>query len=136
MQNAPVVLITGAAKRIGRSIAKCLHARGFSVAIHHRNSASEAAAAPPARPEPTTIMVNFRLFAGLMSFESILCLDHFCSMGPDGILLSRTMDMADADWESFRKCAKGKLPAELENIDRDRNGDEADPDEGGITFRQ
>jgi pteridine reductase len=35
-------LITGAAKRIGRSIAKCLHAKGFSVAIHHRNSATEA----------------------------------------------------------------------------------------------
>ena len=42
MQTAPVVLITGAAKRIGRSMAKCLHAKGFSVAIHHRNSASEA----------------------------------------------------------------------------------------------
>ena len=42
MQTAPAVLITGAAKRIGRSIAKCLHAQGFSVAIHHRNSATEA----------------------------------------------------------------------------------------------
>ncbi|MGH8499416.1 MAG: SDR family NAD(P)-dependent oxidoreductase, partial [Methylococcales bacterium] len=42
MQIAPAVLITGAAKRIGRSIAKCLHAQGFSVAIHHRNSNSEA----------------------------------------------------------------------------------------------
>jgi len=42
MQTAPVVLITGAAKRIGSSIAKCLHARGFSVVIHHRNSAAEA----------------------------------------------------------------------------------------------
>jgi pteridine reductase len=42
MQTAPVVLITGAAKRIGRSIAKCLHAQGFSIAIHHRNSAMEA----------------------------------------------------------------------------------------------
>lgn len=42
MQTAPVVLITGAAKRIGRSIAKCLHAKGFSVAIHHRDSANEA----------------------------------------------------------------------------------------------
>ena len=39
--------------------------------------ASEAAAEPPARPVPTMITVNFRLFAGLMSLESILCLDHF-----------------------------------------------------------
>jgi pteridine reductase len=42
MQTAPVVLVTGAAKRIGRAIAGKLHARGFSVAIHHRNSAVEA----------------------------------------------------------------------------------------------
>ena len=42
MQTAPVVLITGAAKRIGRAVACCLHARGFFVAIHHRNSATEA----------------------------------------------------------------------------------------------
>ena len=42
MQTAPVVLITGAAKRIGRSIARHLHAKGFSVVIHHRNSATEA----------------------------------------------------------------------------------------------
>ncbi len=42
MQTAPVVLITGAAKRIGRSIAHHLHAQGFSVVIHHRNSATDA----------------------------------------------------------------------------------------------
>jgi pteridine reductase len=42
MEIAPVVLVTGAAKRIGSSIAKHLHAQGFSVVIHHRNSASEA----------------------------------------------------------------------------------------------
>lgn len=42
MPTAPVVLITGAAKRIGRSIARRLHAQGFSIAIHHRNSIAEA----------------------------------------------------------------------------------------------
>ena len=42
MQTAPVVLITGAAKRIGRCTAKRLHTQGFSVVIHHRNSAAEA----------------------------------------------------------------------------------------------
>ena len=43
---------------------------------------------------------NFRLFAGLMSLESILCLDHFCSSGPEGILLSRVMGVG---------CAGGKF---------------------------
>ena len=42
MQTAPVVLITGAAKRIGRCIARRMHAQGFSIAIHHRSSTPEA----------------------------------------------------------------------------------------------
>ena len=47
-----------------------------------------AAAAPPAKPEPTTIAVNFLLFAGLISAESILCLVHFESIDPEGIFES------------------------------------------------
>jgi hypothetical protein len=37
------------------------------------------------------MMLNFRLLAGLMSFEFILWLAHFCSSGPAGILLSGVM---------------------------------------------
>lgn len=37
-----VVLITGAAKRIGREITTQLHQRGFKVAIHYRHSKNEA----------------------------------------------------------------------------------------------
>src|SRR5688572_4938130 len=43
-----------------------------------------AAAAAPARPVPTTMMVNLRLLAGLTSFMSNLCFSHFSSIGPDG----------------------------------------------------
>jgi pteridine reductase len=42
--NSPVVLITGAARRVGAEIARTLHAAGAMVALHHRASASEAAA--------------------------------------------------------------------------------------------
>lgn len=42
--QAPVALITGAAKRIGAGIARRLHGEGFSIAIHHRQSAPEALA--------------------------------------------------------------------------------------------
>lgn len=42
--NAPVVLITGAARRIGRAIAEQFHARGYRVALHHRTSGDEAVA--------------------------------------------------------------------------------------------
>lgn len=38
------VLITGGARRVGASIVRSLHAAGARLAIHHRNSGSEAAA--------------------------------------------------------------------------------------------
>jgi pteridine reductase len=37
-----VALITGAARRIGASIARMLHERGWNVVLHHRSSAAEA----------------------------------------------------------------------------------------------
>jgi pteridine reductase len=40
----PVVLVTGAAKRIGAAIARTLHAAGWNVVIHYRASGGEARA--------------------------------------------------------------------------------------------
>ncbi len=42
--SLPVVLITGAAKRIGARIAAQFHAEGYRVIIHYRNAATEALA--------------------------------------------------------------------------------------------
>jgi pteridine reductase len=42
-ESKPVALITGAAKRVGAVIARRLHAAGYDLAIHHRQSAAEAA---------------------------------------------------------------------------------------------
>lgn len=42
--NRPVVLVTGAAKRIGAVIARRLHAAGFDLALHHRRSDAAMAA--------------------------------------------------------------------------------------------
>ena len=39
-----VVLITGAARRVGATVARLLHAQGARLAIHYRNSAGDAAA--------------------------------------------------------------------------------------------
>src|SRR5689334_12786500 len=50
-----------------------------------------AAAAPPASPEPTTITVYFRLFAGFTSFISNLCLLHFSTSGPEGVFDRRSI---------------------------------------------
>jgi pteridine reductase len=40
--NRKVALLTGAARRIGAATARLLHAHGFSVVIHYRNSAKDA----------------------------------------------------------------------------------------------
>jgi pteridine reductase len=56
----PVVLITGAAKRVGAVIVRTLHGAGFDVVVHHRKSASEAGALQAelerARPGSTLVL--------------------------------------------------------------------------------
>ncbi|MBI5781297.1 MAG: pteridine reductase [Rhodocyclales bacterium] len=41
-EHRPVVLVTGAAQRIGAAIARHLHAHGWNVALHYRTSAAAA----------------------------------------------------------------------------------------------
>ena len=43
-KHGPVVLVTGAARRVGAEIARTLHAAGACVAIHYRASSAEAGA--------------------------------------------------------------------------------------------
>lgn len=58
--EAPVVLVTGAARRVGEAIARCLHAAGFRVALHCRRSRAEAdalaAELEQARPGSTLVL--------------------------------------------------------------------------------
>ncbi len=42
LKTSPVVLITGAARRIGAAIAKKLHEQGFNIALHYNHSKKEA----------------------------------------------------------------------------------------------
>jgi pteridine reductase len=44
MSPAPVVLVTGAARRVGAEIARTLHAAGACVMLHYRTSGAEATA--------------------------------------------------------------------------------------------
>src|SRR5258708_20556962 len=55
------------------------------------SSPSVAAADAPARPVPTTMISNRRLFAGFTSLMSNRWLSHFCSIGPSGIFESSFM---------------------------------------------
>jgi pteridine reductase len=40
-EGPPVALVTGAARRVGATIARCLHAAGYDVALHCRRSRAE-----------------------------------------------------------------------------------------------
>lgn len=42
--NAPVALVTGAAKRIGAQICRTLHAHGFNIVLHYRHAYEDACA--------------------------------------------------------------------------------------------
>ena len=42
--QAPVALITGAARRVGAEVARCLHAAGMDIVLHYRRSAGPAEA--------------------------------------------------------------------------------------------
>ncbi|NMF89975.1 pteridine reductase [Aromatoleum petrolei] len=42
MQDTPVILVTGAARRVGAEIARTLHAAGAHVVLHYRSSAGDA----------------------------------------------------------------------------------------------
>lgn len=42
MTHAPVILVTGAARRVGAAIARTLHDSGATIALHYRSSAAEA----------------------------------------------------------------------------------------------
>jgi pteridine reductase len=59
-EHSPVVLITGAAKRVGAAIARRLHAGGYQIVIHHRKSTGEAEALhaelEQARPDSTIVL--------------------------------------------------------------------------------
>lgn len=57
--SRPVVLVTGAAKRVGAVIAAVLHAAGYDLALHHRASARAMAAtvAPLEAARPGSVLV-------------------------------------------------------------------------------
>jgi len=67
MDSRPVVLVTGAAQRIGREIALHLAAQGWRVAVHYRRSADAAAQTVAAVRDPGS---GARAFAADLSDEA------------------------------------------------------------------
>lgn len=62
----PVALVTGAARRVGRAIARSLHAAGYDLALHHRSARREAeqlAAELESRRERSVLLLSGDLAA-------------------------------------------------------------------------
>jgi len=66
----PVALVTGAARRLGAAIARRLHAAGYDLALHYRESADEAQALADAlqAARPHSVLL---LKAGLGEFDRL-----------------------------------------------------------------
>src|ERR1700677_72423 len=90
------------------------------------SSPSDADAAPPARPDPTTIRECLRLFAGLTSFMSKQAFAQASSIGPDGILASSFILFYEPQQHTDRN---GDIPQN----DDDSDSLGGDPEIGGET---
>ena len=77
----PVVLITGAAKRVGAQIARTLHASGYDLALHYRHSRNEmdalASALDSARPESVSTLQADLSDVPALSATIDRCVAHF-----------------------------------------------------------
>ena len=73
------------------------------------SSASEAAAAEPARPGPATIMRSLRLSAGSTSVSWRRWMSRFCSSGPAGTLDCSSMPQSTSlkGWSAPDRQARG-----------------------------
>jgi 3-oxoacyl-[acyl-carrier protein] reductase/pteridine reductase len=103
LSGRPRVLVTGAAKRIGRAIAITLSQRGFDVAIHFGNSKAEAeetakecGGAPIFQADLTHVEEIRRLFAKVKAeFGPLNCLVNnaarFTRFDP--------LEITEADWD-------------------------------------
>src|SRR5471032_2386925 len=85
------------------------------------SSESDADALAPASPDPTTITLYFRLFAGFTSFISKRCLSHFSASGPAGILgLSLMVMCMSGSANQAEHDAQRKQAESHGNDDRER----------------
>jgi NAD(P)-dependent dehydrogenase (short-subunit alcohol dehydrogenase family) len=99
----PRVLVTGAAKRIGRAIAIELSRRGFSVAIHYDRSEREArevsalcGGAPIFKANLESVPEIRRLFADIRERFGLL---HALVNNAARFTKFNPLDIAEADWD-------------------------------------
>ena len=104
MSSRPVVLVTGAAKRLGRSIALDLGANGFDVAVHYRASAAEA---------DEVVLELTRLGVGAAAFGADLSSEPACrGLVPETVARLGRLDAIVNNASSFFPTPVGAITAE------------------------
>lgn len=105
-----VVLITGAARRVGAGIARVLHARGARVMLHYRGSQTEAETLAQTfnrvRPDSAATVQADLLDLAALPGMVMACIDHFGQL--DGLVNNASSFFATplgqikpADWQDL-----------------------------------
>ena len=68
--NEKVVLVTGSAQRVGASIIKELHARGWQVIIHYRHSEQAALSLASTLNAPTVPLLSKPIYNNTHKFNN------------------------------------------------------------------
>ena len=93
-------LVTGGAKRIGRTIALALAGAGFDVAIHHGRSTAEAEETAEAIRALGRRAVTLRADLGREAEVESLIPDATARLGPIGVLVNNASRFERDEWDS------------------------------------
>jgi pteridine reductase len=105
-----VVLITGGAKRVGAAICRSLHAEGFSLMIHYKNSINEARAlqAELSQLRPNSVAIIQGDLLNIASLPNLIS-ETICHFGRLDVLINNAStyypseigDIDEAKWQDL-----------------------------------
>lgn len=108
--QTPVALITGAGRRIGAAMTKTLHAQGYRILVHYRQSASDAEALVTAlnnqRPDSAHALCADLADMGAVKYLALQAQDHW---GRVDVLINNASsfyptlvgDITEAHWQDL-----------------------------------
>lgn len=99
------VLVTGAAKRLGRAIALDLASRGWDVAIHYNTSEIDAASAAEAARQSGVRAITLKADLSCEADMVALVGRAAAELGPLSALINSASTFENDDWESCDRAA-------------------------------
>lgn len=105
IQDRPVALVTGGARRIGAAIIKALHDHGYAVVIHCRNSRKEAEAL--AQTVPPALVVQYDLTHADAASTLVNEINHWA--GRLDVVVNNASEFITSDLEPASTAAFDRL---------------------------